>query len=266
METEAVLASLPQPASFQQAIQQWRNAPAPAHPALSRARSYECALGDVILTSGLSRTSKEGSHALDFALISVDAAHVPKLEAMTNDPCLSAIKAVSANARLFLEAGAETLVVKTGAATGTTLGKAAGFATIRMLVELPNGNTVPIESRELVILNHSQDAPFSTNGDSGAVVRNAEGHMVSMLWGGLEPGSKNANMDGSPVILMNPPERWLLDLKGVTFVTPIKVLLDEIQDEFRKLAGDIPVTLHPLAMSSGPSISTMSVGPEDTDG
>ncbi|KAK0716291.1 hypothetical protein B0H67DRAFT_260750 [Lasiosphaeris hirsuta] len=184
---------------------------------------------------------------------------------MTNDPCLSAIKAVFANARLFEEAEAETLVVKTAAATGTTLGKAAGFATIRMLVELPNGKAVPIESRELFILSHSQDAPFSSYGDSGAVVRNAEGRMVGMLWGGLKPGSKTANNDTPLVYLVNPPERWTLDLCGVTYITPIKVLLDEMQNEIQKLAGDIPVALYPLAMSSGPSISTMVVGLEGRD-
>jgi len=180
------------------------------------------------------------------------------------DPCPSAIKAVFANARLFEETEAETLVVKTGAATGTTLGKAAGFATVRMLVKRPNGNAVPIESRELFVLGHSQDTPFSSYGDSGAVVRNAEGRMVGMLWGGLAPGSKDANDDSPPVFLVAPPERWTLDLCGITYVTPIKVLLDEIQNELQKLAGDIPVALHPLAMASGPSISTMVVGLQGT--
>jgi len=52
---------------------------------------------------------------------------------------------------------------------------------------------------------------------------------------------------------------------AVTFVTPIGVLLDEMQNEIRKLAGDSSATLHPLAMESGPSISTMALGLEDTD-
>lgn len=158
------------------------------------------------------------------------------------------------------------MVVKTGIATGTTLGKVAGLATIRILVKLLDGKTIPIESRELVILDHSQDAPFSSNGDSWAVVRNAEERMVGMLWGGLGPGSRNAkNTDGSPVFLSGPPERWPLDLGAITFVTSIGVLLDEMQNEIRKLAVDIPATLHPLAMSLGPNISTMALGLEDTD-
>jgi len=41
--------------------------------------------------------------------------------------------------------------------------------------------------------------------------------------------------------------------------------LDEMQNEIRKLAGDSSATLHPLAMESGPSISTMTLGLEGTD-
>jgi hypothetical protein len=91
MEAKAVLINLPPLTSFQQAIQYPCNAPVPAHPALSRARSYDCALGHVVLTSGLSRTSKKGSHALDFALISVDAARISGLETMTNVRQLSLV-------------------------------------------------------------------------------------------------------------------------------------------------------------------------------
>lgn len=278
METQAILAHLPKIESFKEALQYQSNIPIPTHPALDRARSYRCELGTVVLTSGLSRTSKDGNHALDFALISIDNARFPGLDAVTNvsnrpslinpnvdsfkDPCSSAINAVFANRHLFKEAGVDKLVVKTSV-TGTTFGKTAGLATIRLLVEVAPGNTVPIESRELVILSHSQDTPFSRKGDSGSVVRDTNGGMVGMLWGGLEPGYTNINIDGSPV-LMNPPAQWALDLGGITFVTPIKVLLDEMQDGLRKKLG-IPVTLHPLAMSSGPSVSTMVIRSEDTD-
>ena len=269
METQAMLAYLPKIKSFEEARQHRNNIPVPAHPALDRARSYNCELGTVVLTSGLSRTSKDGNHALDFAVISIDDARFPGLDAVTNvsnrpslkspnvdnfkDPCSSAINTVFANRRLFEEAEVDKLVVKTSI-TGTTLGKIAGLATIRLLVEVAPGNTVPIESRELAILSHSQDAPFSRKGDSGSVVRDREGRMVGMLWGGLEPGYTNINIDGS-LVLMNRPAQWALDLGGITFVTPIKVLLDEMQDGLRKTLGT-PVTLRPLDMSSGLSVST----------
>ncbi|KAK0721374.1 hypothetical protein B0T21DRAFT_51068 [Apiosordaria backusii] len=262
METQAMLAHLPKIKSFEEALQSQSNIPVLTHPALDRARSYNCELGTVVLTSGLSRTSKDGNHALDFALISIDDARFPGLDAVTNDPCSSAVNAVFANRHLFNEAEVDKLVVKTSV-TGTTLGKTAGLATIRRLVEVAPGHNIPIESRELVILSHSQDAPFARKGDSGSVVRDANGRMVGMLWGGLEPGSTNINIDGSPV-LMNPPGQWALDLGGITFVTPIKVLLDEMQDGLRKTLG-IPVTLRPLAMSSGPSVSTMVIRSEGTD-
>jgi hypothetical protein len=276
METQATLAYIPKIQSFQEAQQYQGNIPVPAHPAIDRARSYNCELGTVILTSGLSRSSKDGNHALDFALISVDNARFPGLDAITNvsnrpslinpnvdnfkDPCSSAINAVFANRHLFKEVEADQLVVKTSVA-GTTLGKAAGLVTIRFLVEVAPGHTVPIESRELAILSHSQDAPFSRKGDSGSVVRDATGRMVGMLWGGLEPGYTN-NIDGSRV-LMNPPAQWALDLGGISFVTPIEVLLDEMQDGLRKELG-IPVVLRPLAMS-GPSVSTMVIRSEGAD-
>jgi hypothetical protein len=155
------------------------------------------------------------------------------------------------------------VVVKTSA-TGTTLGKPAGLADIRLLVKATTGNIIPIESRELAILSHSQDAPFSSNGDSGAVARGAEGRMVGMLWGGLKLGHTNTNIDGSRV-LVNPLARWVLDLGGITFVTPIKVLLDEMQTDLRKQLPGIPLTLCPLDISSGPSLSAMVISPEGTD-
>jgi len=279
METQAILAHLPKIKSFEEALQHQSNIPVLTHPALDRARSYNCELGTVVLTSGLSRTSKDGNHALDFALISIDDnARFPGFDAVTNvsnrpspinpnvdnfkDPCSSAINAVFANRHLFKEAEVDKLVVKTSI-TGTTLGKTAGLATIRLLVEVAPGNTIPIESQELAILSYSQDAPFSRKGDSGSVVRDAKGRMVGMLWGGLVPGYTNINTDGSPV-LMNPPAQWALDLGGIIFVTPIKVLLDEMQDGLRKALG-IPVTLRPLAMSSGPSVSTTVIRSDGTD-
>lgn len=287
METQALLARLPSITSFQEALQYQGNLPVPTNPALERARSYNGELGTVILTSGLSRTSKDGNYALDFALISTNNARFPGFDVVTNvsthpsalavplpslslcprcalavshvdhfkDPCSSAINAVFENRDRFQ---AEELVVKTGA-TGTTFGKVAGLATIRLLVELHPGNTVTIESRELVILSHSQESPFSGKGDSGSVVRDAEGRVVGMVWGGLEPGCTNINMDGSPVV-MNHPGWWALDLGSITFVTPVKVLVEEMQDDLRRKL-DIPVTLRPLDMSSGPSVSAMAMGP-----
>ena len=82
-----------------------------------------------------------------------------------------------------------------------------------------------------------------------------------MIWAGLDHRLL-ASKVGSPgmiVALVRLPERWRLDLRGLILVTPIKVLLSEIQSKLQELAGDIPVTLQPLAMTSGPSISTMIV-------
>jgi hypothetical protein len=50
--------------------------PEARHPALDRAQAYQCALGSVLLTSGLGQKSA-GHHALDFALISLDPARFP---------------------------------------------------------------------------------------------------------------------------------------------------------------------------------------------
>jgi len=171
------------------------------------------------------------------------------------DPSSSAINTVFENRDCFKGAEVDKLVVKTGV-SGTTLGKVAGLVTIRLLVELHPGSTVAIESRELAMLSHFQESPFSRKGDSGSVVRDAEGRMVGMLWGGLEPGYTNT--DESPV-LINHPARWALDLGAITFVTPVNVLVDEMQHDLRKRLG-IPVTLRPLDMSSGPSVSAMAIG------
>jgi len=85
METQAILAHLPKIKSFEEALQHQSNIPVLTHPALDRARSHNCELGTVVLTSGLSRTSKDGNHALDFALISIDDnACFPGFDAVTN--------------------------------------------------------------------------------------------------------------------------------------------------------------------------------------
>jgi len=84
METQALLAHLPNIKSFKEALQYQSNIPFPNNPALDRARSYNGELGTVVLTSGLSRTSKDSNHVLDFALISVDNARFPGFDTVTN--------------------------------------------------------------------------------------------------------------------------------------------------------------------------------------
>ena len=77
-------------------------------------------------------------------------------------------------------ARAGDVVTKSGAATGITTG---------VVVSVEESDVVTIEgrsfpvSRQLLVRSLDPESPFSAEGDSGALLVNAAGHAVGLLWG-----------------------------------------------------------------------------------
>jgi hypothetical protein len=112
------------------------------------------------------------------------------------------------------------------------------------------------ESRELVVLDDQRTStPFAAKGDSGAAVRDGRGTMLGMLWGGIVPGpcDRRESNRAQPIVLSQ-PDRWALNLSGITLVTPMEALLTGMQNEMESAFPGVPVTLHALPMSSGPGV------------
>lgn len=77
IERLATVARLPQSMPRKNSLAATRQCPTQTDNTLDYARAYHSTLGAVVITSGLGRKSHNGSHALDFALVSVNDTRRP---------------------------------------------------------------------------------------------------------------------------------------------------------------------------------------------
>jgi hypothetical protein len=100
------------------------------------------------------------------------------------------------------------IVVKNGAATGVTLGRATG---IESFVREYKDYGISLTSMEIAVYPYShKDGAFSARGDSGSVVGDANSRIVGMLTGGT----------------------GLTDSTDVTYVSPYYFLNEQIKKAF----------------------------------
>ena len=135
-------------------------------------------------------------------------------------------------------------VYKAGAATRTTHGILTGeVADVRTKLNLPGGEHVIVHHQEHVVLDDDNDAPFAGFGDSGAAVRACDGTVLGMLWGGMR---RSDWQEGHPFVIEN-LSHWPLRLGGITFVTPMETLLEDMKVEIGKMIPGVEFTLWPLS-------------------
>ena len=103
------------------------------------------------------------------------------------------------------------LVLKNGAATGTTYGRLTGFESFTRTYK-ENGEKET--SREIAVLPYSRkDGEFSAPGDSGSIVVDRDGRIVGMITGGAGSRGSRGKTD-------------------VTYLTPYWVIEQEIRKVF----------------------------------
>jgi hypothetical protein len=130
------------------------------------------------------------------------------------------------------------MVYKAGAKTNTTCGILTGeLADLRNRVKLPGGEHVIIRHQEHVVVD--DDVPFSNFGDSGAAIRSRDGTILGMLWGMMRQVDWQK---GDPRNGFRRP----LPLRGITFVTPMETLLDDMKTVIGKAMPGVEFTLQVL--------------------
>ncbi|KAH6850653.1 hypothetical protein B0I37DRAFT_118706 [Chaetomium sp. MPI-CAGE-AT-0009] len=221
---------------------------ASTHPLLRDAQQRDCTLGDVLLTSGLCRTSQGNyRHALDWALIAVRETRLAAGSGVwSNGPSRSTQEFLQDNKLEFRQPASGKKVYKEGAKTNMTCAVLANdVAEVRTTHTLPGGETVVVHHQEHVVLD---DRSFF--GNSGAAVRYYDGTIVGILWGGVYRLSPQHDWPEGPIVI-EPLVPEPLCLTSITLVTPLQTLLEDMKAEIAKKLGGIEFTLQPPPHGQG---------------
>jgi hypothetical protein len=105
---------------------------------------------------------------------------------------------------------AGTPVVKVGRTTGLTFGQVRAFEVDNVVGDFELG---PLRFDDQIEVESTEGTPFSQDGDSGALVVDAEGRAVGVLFAGSDQGGT----DGQGMSYVNPLGR-VLDTLGVDFL------------------------------------------------
>ena len=129
---------------------------------------------------------------------------------------------------------AKSLVFKLGRTTGCTVGEHHDLTTVFRTTDTstpgPEGGIITHETTVL-----SKSAPFADKGDSGALVFNADGTKLGIIWAGgrvVEDFTTNTGLGWPP-----PPS-----LNRLVFVTPLEAVRAGLEDlVIQGVSGDATV-------------------------
>ena len=123
----------------------------------------------------------------------------------------------------------ELIVMKDGCATGLTVGRYAGL-------EAYLCDELDVESVELAIYNYDkQSGPFSAKGDSGSLIFDGEGRMLSILHSGMPKGGSN----------------------HVTFATPAEFAIEQLRKRYPYADSTAPPSKRQQRRRPSAHISTL---------
>lgn len=197
--------------------------------------------GSVRLASGLARRTPQRNHRLDWAVIEIPASRIgenrlPTEEvweakyqgrftpyagtfgALLQQPSSDSLKTMALN----------TSVWKVGATSGATHGVYNEYKVTCKLKDDAHIRGVPRYSEQFVVIGNDlagedQDGRFCGSGDSGAVVFNAKGEALGLLFSGQRP-------DQSPV--------------GYGLVTPIEDVFEDIKAYSKGVVEEIRIAVN----------------------
>lgn len=125
----------------------------------------------------------------------------------------------------------DSLVLKVGRSTGLTVARiskvTANCGGMYSNREIKGSAVVVVSDKG----NEARD--FGRGGDSGSAIFDADGRVVGLLWGGLEPRAKSVSQGQAKS-------------DNVYFVTPIDDVLQDIKDTVRRDLGEADVEIELL--------------------
>ena len=199
-------------------------------------------VGSVVMASGFSRRTK-GNSRLDWAILRVATQRLPAIANKLN-PMRPLMPAGILNALRFsqvMQQGVKTIgdplfymnrppvtTYKLGAVIGFSRGV---FETVKADVSLGPWNLNKGTSEEVAFLGQANDhlqypVQFATRGDSGAWIFDREGNWLGMIFA------------GHTMIDITRP-----NVQSLAYMTPAKVIIDDIQAKFKEEGLDIRVEL-----------------------